>query len=82
MAQDQAQAGKIVQIMGPVVDVAFEEGEELPAIFTALTITNPATDDTEDNLTLEVSLHIGDNTIRGVAIQSRSSLDWGCSGAL
>ena len=37
--------GKIVQIMGPVIDVAFEEGEGLPEIFHALTITNAAIDD-------------------------------------
>ena len=35
--------GRIVQIMGPVVDVAFETGS-LPEIYTALEITNPADD--------------------------------------
>ena len=43
--------GKVIQVIGPVVDVEFAEGE-LPAIFTALHITNPTIDDTEDNLDL------------------------------
>ena len=46
--------GKLIQVMGPVVDVEFPEGE-LPEILTALNITNPAIDETEDNLVVEVS---------------------------
>ncbi len=48
--------GKVVQVLGPVVDVEFSEGE-LPAIFTALHITNPTINDTEDNLVVEVAQH-------------------------
>ena len=71
------QQGKIVQVLGPVIDVAFEEGQELPEIYTALTITNPAIDNTEDNLVLEVSLHIGDNIVRCVAMDSTEGLSRG-----
>jgi F0F1-type ATP synthase beta subunit len=51
--------GKIVQVIGPVVDVAFEEGK-LPSILNAILITNPAINDQEDNLIVEVALHLGD----------------------
>ena len=40
--------GKITQVMGPVVDVEFEQGN-LPSIYTALAITNPAINDEPDN---------------------------------
>lgn len=73
------QEGKIVQVLGPVIDVAFDEGQELPEIYTALTITNPAIDNTQDNLVLEVSLHIGDNIVRCVAMDSTEGLTRGMS---
>ncbi|RKX87401.1 MAG: hypothetical protein DRP58_02815, partial [Spirochaetes bacterium] len=41
--------GKILQILGPVIDVRFEEGK-LPEIYTALTVTNPSINDKENNL--------------------------------
>ncbi len=66
--------GKIVQVMGPVIDVAFEEGEKLPEIFHALTLTNPTINDEEDNLVVEVALHIGDNMVRCVAMDSTDGL--------
>lgn len=59
--------GRIIQVMGPIVDVAFEEGN-LPEILTALLITNPAIDDTEDNLVVEVAQHLGDNVVRCIAM--------------
>ena len=52
--------GKIVQITGPVVDVAFPEGD-LPEIKTALLTTNTSLGKTEWNLTLEVAQHLGEN---------------------
>lgn len=66
--------GKIVQVMGPVVDVIFEEGQKLPEISTALKITNPEIDNKADNLTVEVGLHIGDNIVRCVAMDSTDGL--------
>jgi len=66
--------GEIVQVLGPVVDVSFGEGEELPPIAQALTITNSAINDEEDNLVLEVALHSGDNIVRCIAMDSTDGL--------
>jgi len=66
--------GKVVQVMGPVVDVAFPEGERLPDISYALTLTNPSLGEKQDNLTLEVGLHIGDNVVRCIAMDSTDGL--------
>ncbi len=68
--------GKVVQVIGPVVDVAFEEGK-LPPILTALTLTNPTIDDTEDNLVIEVAQHLGDNVVRCVAMDVTDGLQRG-----
>src|SRR4030066_2370070 len=65
--------GKLIQVMGPVVDIEFPEGE-LPAILTALHITNPAIDDTEDNLVVEVAQHLGDNVVRCIAMDITDGL--------
>ena len=60
--------GKIVQVMGPVVDVEFEQGK-LPTILTALFVSNPAISDEEDNLVIEVAQHLGDNVVRTIRLQ-------------
>ena len=65
--------GKIVQVIGPVVDVAFEEGK-LPSILNAITITNPAINDQEDNLIVEVALHLGDNVVRCISMDITDGL--------
>ena len=65
--------GKIVQVIGNVVDVRFEEGK-VPKLLTALTVTNPAIDDTEDNLVLEVVQHLGDNVVRCIAMDYTDGL--------
>ena len=65
--------GKIIQVMGPVVDVEFPEGD-LPPIFTALHVTNPAIDNTPDNLVVEVALHLGDNVVRTLAMDTTDGL--------
>ena len=63
--------GRVSQVMGPVVDVRFEDGY-LPAIYNALTM--PVGDRT---LTVEVAQHIGDNTVRCVAMASTDGLQRG-----
>ncbi|MBQ5885231.1 MAG: F0F1 ATP synthase subunit beta [Clostridia bacterium] len=63
--------GKVTQVMGPVVDVRFNEGE-LPMIYNALTI--PIGD---RKLTVEVAQHIGDNTARCIAMASTDGLKRG-----
>ena len=65
--------GTITQVIGPVVDVEFPEGK-LPPIYTALRITNPGIDDNEDNLVVEVAQHIGENSIRAIAMDTTDGL--------
>ena len=66
--------GMITQVLGPVVDVSFDDEGSLPAILTALKCTNPIIGAGENNLTLEVSLHIGENTVRAIAMDSTDGL--------
>ena len=65
--------GKLIQIIGPVVDVEFSDGE-LPEILTALLISNPAINDVEDNLVVEVAQHLGDNVVRCIAMDVTDGL--------
>ncbi|MBN2644523.1 MAG: F0F1 ATP synthase subunit beta [Desulfuromonadaceae bacterium] len=65
--------GKIVQVIGPVVDVQFEAGK-LPEIYHALKITNPALGAGEWNLVCEVAQHLGENTVRTIAMDSTEGL--------
>jgi len=65
--------GRIVQVIGPVVDVAFAEGQ-LPNIMNAIAITNPTINDTEDNLIVEVAQHLGDNVVRCIAMDITDGL--------
>ena len=60
--------GVVSQVMGPVVDVRFENGQ-LPAIFNALTIEKG-----DKTLTVEVAQHIGDNIVRCIAMASTDGL--------
>ena len=63
--------GKIAQVIGPVVDVTFEgEGNIIPPIYTALKIDRPDGSET----ILEVEQHIGENTVRCVAMESTDGL--------
>ncbi|MBE6718787.1 MAG: F0F1 ATP synthase subunit beta [Ruminococcaceae bacterium] len=63
--------GSVSQVMGPVVDVCFEEGF-LPSIYNALTMKNG-----EKTLTVEVAQHIGDNVVRCIAMSSTDGLKRG-----
>ena len=65
--------GKITQVIGPVVDVSFPVGE-LPEIYTALTVTNKTINDVPDNLVLEVAQHLGENTVRTIAMDATEGL--------
>jgi len=67
------EVGKVTQVISAVVDVEFESGN-LPYIFNALTLTNPSINDQEDNLVLEVAQHLGENTVRCVAMDSTEGL--------
>jgi F-type H+-transporting ATPase subunit beta len=68
-----ATEGKVLQVMGPVVDVEFPPGD-LPEIYTALTVSNPEISAEEDNLVLEVAQHLGENTVRCIAMDSTEGL--------
>jgi F-type H+-transporting ATPase subunit beta len=65
--------GKVVQVIGPVVDVEFS-GSGLPEIFTALTVTNAAIDTRPDNLVIEVAQHLGERTVRCVSMDTTDGL--------
>jgi F-type H+-transporting ATPase subunit beta len=62
-------SGKLIQIIGPAVDVEFPEGH-LPSIYNALKIVRPDNDD----LILEVQMHLGENKVRCVAMDSTDGL--------
>ncbi len=63
--------GSVMQVVGPVVDIHFEEGN-LPAIYNALTMNIG-----ERVLTVEVAQHIGDNVVRCIAMASTDGLTRG-----
>lgn len=65
--------GEVVQIIGPVVDIAFPSKETLPSIYEALELIRP------DNtlLVLECQQHIGESTIRAIAMDSTDGLSRG-----
>lgn len=65
--------GKIVQVIGNVVDVEFAEGK-LPEILSAIAISNPSISDEEGNLIVEVAQHLGDNVVRCVGMDTTDGL--------
>jgi len=65
--------GSVTQVIGPVVDVAFESAD-LPEIGTALLLSNPAINDKKNNLTVEVAQHLGERTVRAVAMDTTDGL--------
>lgn len=68
--------GKVTQVMGAVVDVAFENSS-LPPIYNALQVTNSTISDKEWNLVLEVAQHLGESTVRCIAMDSTEGLTRG-----
>jgi F-type H+/Na+-transporting ATPase subunit beta len=73
--------GKIVQVIGPVVDVEFEPGQ-LPAIYNALLVQGVVNKDVfaySQKLTLEVAQHLGESQVRTVAMASTDGLTRGMS---
>jgi F-type H+-transporting ATPase subunit beta len=65
--------GKIIQVIGPVVDVEFPQGK-LPTILNALTLTNPNISNEKDNLVLEVAQHLGESVVRAIAMDTTEGL--------
>jgi F-type H+/Na+-transporting ATPase subunit beta len=68
--------GKIIQVIGPVVDVEFEAGN-LPNILNACFVSNPGISDVADNLVVEVAQHLGDNACRCIAMDQTDGLTRG-----
>ena len=64
--------GRIVQVIGPVLDIEFDG--ELPEVNTALTVTSPRISDEPDNLVLEVAGHLGEKTVRAIAMHTTDGL--------
>ena len=70
------QMGIVKQVMGPVVDVEFPDGE-LPPILNALLTTNKTINNDDDNLTLEVAQHLGDRVVRTIAMDGTDGISRG-----
>lgn len=70
---ESVRKGRVKQVIGAVVDVEFPPGE-LPKIYTALKVTNPSISNKPYNLVLEVAQHIGENTVRTIAMDSTDGL--------
>ena len=64
--------GKVAQVIGPVVDVTFSQGVELPQILDALEVHRPG-----GILVLECQKHIGEDTVRTIAMDSTEGLPRG-----
>ncbi|MDR3562519.1 MAG: F0F1 ATP synthase subunit beta [Negativicutes bacterium] len=67
--------GRVIQVIGPVVDIEFPP-DQLPSIFNAVKIEEQI-GDVNINLTVEVMQHLGDNTVRSVAMSSTDGLTRG-----
>jgi F-type H+-transporting ATPase subunit beta len=74
--QNITNIGKVVQVIGPVLDVEFE-AEHLPEIYNALRIDQTAVGGTHVHLTAEVQQHIGRNQVRAVAMSSTDGVERG-----
>ncbi len=74
-ANTQTKTGEVVQVIGPVVDVKFA-GSEVPSIYNALKLEIPSE---KIDITLEVAQHLGDQTVRAVAMSSTDGLRRGMS---
>ena len=70
---EKKNVGKITQVIGAVIDIEFPPGH-LPAIYNAIKITNPSISDQQWNLVLEVAQHIGENTVKCIAMDSTEGL--------
>ena len=69
-------AGTIVQVIGPVIDIDFEDGH-LPKIYNAIKIPRTNIEGEKDELIVEVQQHLGENRVRTVAMDSTDGLERG-----
>ncbi len=68
--------GRITQILGPVVDVAFPT-DSIPPLLTALRLTNPTINALPNNLVLEVAQHLGEGVVRAISMDTTDGLTRG-----
>ena len=73
MPEVQELKGKIIQVIGPVVDIEFQEGH-LPKIYNAIKIPRTTTEGEKNNLIAEVQQHLGEDRVRAVAMDSTDGL--------
>ena len=71
-AQQAATVGRVVRVIGPVVDVEFPRGE-LPALYNALTV-EITLEAVAKTITLEVAQHLGDNLVRTISMAPTDGL--------
>jgi len=71
-ATSEAGIGRVVRVTGPVVDVEFPR-DQLPQLFNALTV-KVELEALRKTMTLEVAQHLGDNTVRAIAMQPADGL--------
>ncbi len=65
--------GTITQVIGPVVDISFKDGE-LPALYNAIHVKKSGDNGGEETITLEVAQHLGDNSVRTVSMHPTDGL--------
>ncbi|MDX1683804.1 MAG: F0F1 ATP synthase subunit beta, partial [Saprospiraceae bacterium] len=68
-----ANTGRVIQVIGPVVDVSFDKNQELPDIFNALVIKREG----GEELVLETQQHLGEDSVRAIAMDSTDGLQRG-----
>src|SRR6185295_5330473 len=73
MSANVPTTGRVTQVLGPVVDVEFPPGG-LPEVYTALRLTNSTISKDKDNLVIEVAQHLGENTVRCIAMDTTDGL--------
>jgi F-type H+-transporting ATPase subunit beta len=78
MAEKEKRVGKIVQVIGPVVDVEFEAGH-LPEIYNALRIQAKTKEAGDIDIICEVEQHLGENRVRAVAMKPTDGIQRGMS---
>ncbi|MFU8819611.1 MAG: F0F1 ATP synthase subunit beta, partial [Desulfurivibrio sp.] len=69
----EVNTGKVIQVIGPVVDVEFEPGK-LPEIMNGMLVSNKGISDEADNLVIEVAQHLGNNVVRCVSMDQTDGL--------
>ncbi len=75
MSTNNQSHGTVKQVIGPVVDIYFES--DIPEIGTSILLSNKTISDKENNLTVEVAQHLGEKTVRTIAMDATDGLTRG-----